>query len=916
MGNQSSGQIPAEKTENRGGSCVSLSCFPSEDPEVGIQFEALPVTYSRGSKKKSFGILNSLAILGFGDRETSFEKINRLPTGDLKNLSLDKELQDFIFLNREEDAAIISKLTVARMMTENVTHHRPKASRGWYLFFLILLCGSFCSGLLLLVYVFNENVHHIFYISIFFGIALMSLLLDWFDQLLPFIRRWENLWNVQRLNIRVNLDWPVGDSKSDRKSRMLAAAIILKQARKYLKWDGCCRFLRFGVRSRIVDKNIVISATLSDKKRKESMDRLKNITEFIKNLNEQENELESHKCRINSVNVDTNVTFDRLAPQLFFGLFFIISLVDYILLRITSQYAVPLPLYVSAEWILYYTAIMLMIMAIFCNWTKISFACSEKAWVQGLLNVSIVGFFVLVIARKLRPPTEIEIDEDTGRLKVKERKISDITWHNYHHWNKQIDGIVFTAVISWMLVFFFVVSVSAFAEFANKAEQWGRPFAWVCFLSMAMLIMLTPAGIIIDVFGGYFIISIIEFSTWRGWRRALLSAIIGIVFLHYIGSCFQYLIGKQPFAQHWMNRTFAIEMLASSDAVLGDANWFKVGLVGFTIPAIGFNLGRMQTEFWTQFWSEWHTWPTCFCLVMFGGILALNRKVCNDEVVIDHCLDLVSPWTTQAIPMLLVMPILMKILGSSIGANILACARHTDKYIMAREKWHIVHTLMKVGFVPTKMGWKEDVYELAWSRDGGLSYFEKACHLQHQWLEIEKSCNADTLAEKLEEFKWHKWIPLRYQDHIKYLLKKVRFMEEKEQDKFEKHFKKTVEEDLFQKAGMWEDVYKNKWKKIFQSILVIILVVCFYFCVFGFYLALDLEELSSQGLGFLSKIEVYYWISAGLFFICSCIYYWDALKKTLLGTFAGLLHFIQCCHVNAEMETTFLTPTKPSSVAL
>jgi len=908
MGNENSGQTQADNglcTERA--SRVSLTVISNSSPEAGRR-------RSSGLLRNSNAILNSSVLLGLGEKETSFDRINRLPTRDImKSMTVDKELQDFILLNSGQDDAIISSLTVERMRTQSLTHrlhHRPKASSSWYFLFLTILCGIFGGGFLLLVYVFNENPHHIFYISIFFAIALMSLLLDWFDQLLPFIRRLENLWNVQKLTIRVNLDWPVSESKSDRKSRKLATTIILKQARQYLKWDGCCQFLRFGVRSRIVDKNIVISATLSDKKRQESMDRLKNINEFIEKLNEQKNELESYKCRINSANVDTNVTFDRLAPQLFFGLFFIVSLVDYMLLRITSEYDVPLPLYVLAEWILYYTAIMLMIMAIFCNWTKISFACSEKAWVQGLLNVSIVGFFVLIIARKLRPPTEIEIDEDTGRLKVKERKISDITWHNYHNWNKEIDGIVSTAVIFWMLVFFFVVSVSAFAEFANKAEQWGEPFAWVCFLSIAMLILLTPAGIIIDVFGGYFIISTHEFSTWRDWRRALIFSFVGIVALHYIGSCFQYLIGKQPFAQWWMNRTFAIEMLASSDAVLGDANWFKVGLVGFTIPANGFNQGRMQMEFWTQFWSEWHIWPTCFCLVMFGGILALNRRVCSEEIT-DPCLDLGSPWTTQAIPMLLIMPILMKILGSSIGANIIACSRHTDKYIMAREKWHIVHTLMKVGFVPTKTGWKEDVYELASSTSGQLPYFDRACDLQHEWLEIEKSCNADSLAEELEKFKWHKWIPLRYKTHIKYLLKKVTNMEKYDENKFKEHFQKTVQQDLERKAGMWEDVHKNKWKKIFQSILVIILVVCFYFGIFGFYVALDLEELSSQGLEFLCRIEVYYWISAGVFFICSCIYYWDALKKAFLGTFEGLLHFIQCCHVNPDMETTFLTPTKP-----
>jgi len=595
---------------------------------------------------------------------------------------------------------------------------------------------------------------------------------------------------------------------------------------------------------------------------------------------------------------------------LFMGLFFFFAIVDYIMLKIADDedgYDVPASVTFLAEWIFFYTAIMLMIMAVLSNWTKISFLCSEKAYIQGLLNVSIVGFFILLIARKLRPPAEIDIDENTGRQKVKRQKIQDITWHKYHNWNNQIDGIVLIVVVLWiMLVFFFVISVAAFAEFAKEAAGWGVAPALSSFVGFAMVIMLAPPapGNIIDVFGGYLIVVVLimnddDGDTWDFWT-ALPVAIVTIVVLHYTGACFQWIIGRRPFAQQWMNRTFPIEMLATSDAVLGDANWFKVGLVGFVFldTANGLNQGRIEMEFWTQLWSEWGAWPNGICLVTFGATLGLNG------------LDVNSSWTAQAIPILFIMSGLTTIVGTTLGASALAGSLDTDKYIMSREKWHIVHTLMKVGYFPTKIGWEKDVYELATSKNGGKSYFDKACALQHEWLEVRKSCHSDDLAKQLEDFKWNKWIPLRYQDHIKYLLKKIRYMEDEKREEFDELLKKTDQGKLRREPGMWDDVHNNREKKICQTIVVVTLVVTFYFGILGFWMSADLEVASKKGLDFLWSIQIYYWISAGVFVLFSCIYYWDSLKRSFGRTFSGLLYFIRCCPVEQEIETGFLTPTR------
>jgi len=776
-------------------------------------------------------------------------------------------------------------------LSEQPTGKRPKAETKYYIFFLFLFLALWTAGSCFIVTIEDYDPHWLAYASLMYVLASLFVGLDLFDKLIPFISFWENCWNVDKLAMKFTVEWPTGDSSSDRQERRWRRHRILEWTKNFMGWNKCCS-IRYHIRSKIEDKAVIVSACIRGEEDRKNAERL----------------TREHKDKpeyVDRVAILQNVKFERRAPHLFMLLFFIFSLVEYILLKITDEedgYDVPQVVSTLADIVFFYLAITLMIIALLSNWTWFSFACSEKAYIQGLLNISIVGFFVLVISRILRPP-----QGDPA-----------MTWHKYHDWNKQVEGVVLTVIVLWVfLVLFFVISIAAFAEFANTAaNHWGASAALSCFVGFAMIIMLAPPapGNIIDVFGGFLIVMVLIKDNSEQWSffSATAVALITVVALHYTGACFQWMIGKLPFAQQWMNRTFPIEMLATSDAVLGDANWFKVGLVGFVFldTANGLNQGRIEMEFWTQLLSEWGAFPNGLCLVTFGATLAISGLSCVDVGETTGCLDGNFNWTAQALPLLFIMSGITQIVGTSFGAGALAGSMDTDKYIMSREKWYIVHRMMKVGYIPTKTGWKEDVYELAsTNRKNEGPYFEKACKLQHDWLQERKEYQTPgEVTEALEKYRLTKWIPLRYKEHMKYLLRKVMEMEKNDHKKFNALFRKKEREDLIGPAGMWDDVQTNKKKKIVQCVLVVILTICFYFGIFGFYMSLDFKKAVNEGLDFLWKIAWYYWLSAGIFVLVSCIYYFNPIKRSLLGIFAGIFYFLKCCPTDSEIETGFLTP--------
>jgi len=784
------------------------------------------------------------------------------------------------------------------------TAQSEKAKPIYHIIFLIIFLVGYAIGMYVITTIEDYNRHWLAYMSIFYFLATLFIALDLFDQLLRFISFWENCWNVPKLGIRIKVKWPHGDRWHDRRDRRKARRQIMSKTKEFMSWDKCCSTLWWGVRSKIEDQSLLINALIRDEG--EHQIALAKKDDLTKALQSREYK----NCTVESSTVLENIKYERRAPHLFLFLFFLFAVVDYILLKVTDEedgYEVPKEVGWLADIVFFYLTILLMIIALLSNWTKFSFACSEKAYIQGFINISIVGFFILGISRILRPPK-------TEKNKVQD--ISTITWHRYHDWNKQVGGVVLTLVLLWVLcVLFFVISVAAFAEFAKMAADWGVGPALSCFVAFSMVIMLAPPapGNIIDVFGGFLIVMVLIRNNSEFWSffSATAVAIIMVVALHYTGACLQWMMGKLPFAQQWMNRAFPIEMLATSDAVLGDANWFKVGLVGFVFmdTANGLNQGRMEMEFWTQLFSEWGAFPNGLCLVSFGATLALNGLSCDEDRT-SGCLNGNFAWTSQAIPLLFIMTGMTQFLGTSLGVGALAGSLDTDKYIMSREKWYIVHRMMGVGYIPTKKGWNEDIYELAKTDNPARKpYFEKACNLQHKWLKYRKNCkSAADVTEAVEKFKHEGWIPLRYKDHMKYLLKKTIELERKESELFSQLFRKKEKTDLI-KVGMWDDVETNKSKKIMQGSVVIVLTISFYLGMFGFYMNLDLEDAVKLGLDFLWDIDDLYWYSAGVFVLFSCIYYLDSVMKSFFGLFRGIIYFITCCPVDPEIETGYLTPS-------
>lgn len=259
-----------------------------------------------------------------------------------------------------------------------------------------------------------------------------------------------------------------------------------------------------------------------------------------------------------------------------------------------------------------------------------------------------------------------------------------------------LDGIL--NVISFLFVFLVVLSgigIPLFAEFGQNANKMGTPLAFTLLGILSLAVMLTPLapGNIVDVCGGFVIVQILIFqerlSFWESWVIAYFS----ICVLHFVGACAQWCIGKQPCIQAWGNSTLPVPMLAASDAVLKEANFFRVGLIGYIFmdTANGLNQGRINMEFWTQLLSEWVCFLNALPLVSLGATVAVSG---------DKSLE----WTRLALPVLLLLASCWQMLGTSFGANAMGSSTDTPQYWQSREKWTLIQFFNRAGYTATKIG--------------------------------------------------------------------------------------------------------------------------------------------------------------------------------------------------------------------
>jgi len=204
-------------------------------------------------------------------------------------------------------------------------------------------------------------------------------------------------------------------------------------------------------------------------------------------------------------------------------------------------------------------------------------------------------------------------------------------------------------------------------------------------------------------------------------------------------------------------------MLAASDAVLKEANCFRVGLIGYVFmdTANGLNQGRINMEFWTQLLSEWTCFPNAIPLVSLGATVAVSG---------DKSLN----WTRMALPVLLLLATCWQMLGTSFGANAMGSSTDTEKYWKSREKWTLTQFFNRTGYTATQTGWKNDVYQLAKTDQELYSDGNKNC-LYSKIAEVHKVYLKDREALETEEKRLGRYqqytdeINVIREDHIEHL---------------------------------------------------------------------------------------------------------------------------------------------------
>lgn len=467
-------------------------------------------------------------------------------------------------------------------------------------------------------------------------------------------------------------------------------------------------------------------------------------------------------------------------------------------------------------------------------------------------------------------------------------------WHHHPGTAIVLDGI--RNVISLLFVFFVLLAglgVPLFAEFGLSAKTLGTPLALTLLAVVSMIVMLTPLapGNIVDVCGGFVMVQILMQEERLGFYVSWLIAYFAICFLHFGGACTQWYIGMQPCVQAWGNKSLPIPMLAASDAVLKEANWFRVGLIGtvFMDTANGLNQGRINMEFWTQLFSEWVCFPNAIPLVSVGATVAVSGI---------NSLN----WTRMALPVLLLLASVWQMMGSSFGANAMGSSTDTAKYWQSREKWTLTQFFNRVGYSVTQLGWKNDVYQLArtdqevYSGDGNqVCLYSKISKIHTVYLKDRDSL--ETEQERLARYQeYNDDITAIREEHIKNIEGNLESAKNAEWLIFEEIKVTTIS---------WFDKEENlKWK----IALIFVLNICFLVSVYGIYNQIEMQAAVIQGLKILKEIRHYAWVCFGLFIFLQIVYHNLSILSGLKSMGSMFAWISLGCIFDKRVETKFDTP--------
>jgi len=564
--------------------------------------------------------------------------------------------------------------------------------------------------------------------------------------------------------------------------------------------------------------------------------------------------------------------------QMVFGVtFLVLGFVDYILIKIYNDFLNedgPLGLYLSL-YILYYICLVLMFFNFMVFWEVFAFYCAEYPYVHGFMYISIFGGVVLVFSRWIRPSGPGD-------------------WHHHPGTPIVLDGI--RNVISLLFVFLVVLAglgIPLFAEFGQSAKTLGTPIAFTLLAFVSMIVMLTPLapGNIVDVCGGFVMIQILMKQELLGFYVSWLIAYFSICILHFMGACAQWFMGMQPCVQAWGNASLPIPMLAASDAVLKEANWFRVGLIGtvFMDTANGLNQGRINMEFWTQLFSEWVCFPNAIPLVSVGATVAVS--------------DINSlNWTRMALPVLLLLASVWQMMGSTFGANAMGSSTDTAKYWQSREKWTLTQFFNRVGYTVTQLGWKNDVYQLAktdqevYSKGGNeLCLYSKISKIHTVYLKDRDSL--ETEQDRLARYQeYNDEITTIREEHIQNI--KINLESATKADWL-------IFKEINADTMSWFNREENlKWK----IAIIFVLDICFLVSIYGIYNEIEMQEAVVKGLKLVCKIRPWAWVGFFLFIFLQIVYHNVSILSGLKSMGSMFRWILAGCKFDKRVETKFDTP--------
>jgi len=571
--------------------------------------------------------------------------------------------------------------------------------------------------------------------------------------------------------------------------------------------------------------------------------------------------------------------FNGRGQQVFSLSLIAVGFVDYLLIEVYYRVlsdggstALLIALYV-----LFYIALILMFFTFMAFWEVFAFYCAEYSYVHGFLYLSLLGGLVLVCARLIRPSN-----------------VGD--WHHHHGTNIILDGIL--NVISVFFVFLVVlagIGIALFSEFGQNADKMGTSLAFFLLACLSMIVLLTPLapGNVVDVCGGFVVVQILmqqeKLSFWDSWA----IAIAAVCMIHFVGACSQWYIGKQPCVQAWGNATLPVAMLAASDAVLKEADCFRVGLIGYVFmdTANGLNQGRINMEFWTQLLSEWACIPNAIPLVSLGAAVAVS----GDESL---------KWVKLALPVLILLATCWQMLGTSFGANAMGTCTDGKKYWTSREKWIVTQTLTRAGYTPTKTGWLNDVYQLASIKkrepceEGPINekcLFEKINEVHSSYLHDRTYLKTETARlARYEEY--NNEISTIREKHIKGLSGLLQYALKEEWLRF----KKPTPPQL----GWFDREGRLTHKKIIVSLLMF----CYWVSIYGIYNQVYMREAVSLGLKVLDRIKIYAWVAFVAFIVLEIFYFHIQIFHGILTLGSTMLWLTKGCSTDASIETRFDTP--------